>query len=36
VAVAVVLLVRIPEFAWRKFKMVFGWAIVEYAVFAAC
>ena len=31
---AVVLLARIREFAWGKFKMVCGWALLEYAVIA--
>jgi hypothetical protein len=34
VAVAVVMLARVGEFAWGKFRMVFGWALLEYAVIA--
>ena len=34
VAVAVVMLARIGKFAWGKFRMVFGWALLEYAVIA--
>jgi drug/metabolite transporter (DMT)-like permease len=34
VAVTAVLLARVREFAWRKFRLVFGWALLEYAVIA--
>jgi hypothetical protein len=30
----VVLLVRTRDFAWRPFKLVFGWALVAYIVIA--
>jgi hypothetical protein len=32
--VNVVLLARIPEFAWNKFFLVFRWALLAYLVFA--
>jgi hypothetical protein len=32
--VNVVLLARIRDFAWRPFKLVFGWALVAYIVIA--
>lgn len=34
VLVAVVLLARVREFAWAKFRMVYGWALLEYSVIA--
>lgn len=34
VLLAVVLLARVREFAWAKFRMVYGWALLEYAVIA--
>jgi hypothetical protein len=34
VAVAAVALARVKRFAWAKFRMVFGWALLEYAVIA--
>jgi hypothetical protein len=34
VLVAAGLLARTREFAWGKFRMVFGWAMLEYAVIA--
>ena len=34
IVVAAVLLARVRAFAWAKFRMVCGWALLEYAVFA--
>lgn len=34
VLAAVVLLARVPAFAWAKFRLVFGWAFLEYLVIA--
>ena len=34
VLAAAVLLARVREFAWGKFRMVYGWALLEYAVIA--
>jgi hypothetical protein len=34
VIAAAALLARTREFAWGKFRMVFGWALLEYAVIA--
>ena len=34
VAVAAVRLAMVKRFAWAKFRMVFGWALLEYAVIA--
>jgi hypothetical protein len=34
VLTAAVLLARVREFAWGKFRMVFGWAFLEYLVIA--
>lgn len=34
VLTAAVLLARVREFAWAKFRMVFGWAFLEYLVIA--
>jgi len=34
VVAAAAALARIREFAWGKFRMVFGWAMLEYAVIA--
>ena len=34
VTVTAVLLARVREFAWGKFRLVCGWALLEYAVIA--
>lgn len=34
VLTAAVLLARVRDFAWGKFRMVFGWAFLEYLVIA--
>ncbi len=34
VLTAATLLARVRDFAWGKFRMVFGWALLEYAVIA--
>jgi hypothetical protein len=34
VAAAAILLGRVKQFAWSKFRMVCGWALLEYAVIA--
>lgn len=34
VIVTAVLLARVKEFAWAKFRLVCGWALLEYAVIA--
>lgn len=34
VVTAAVLLARVHDFAWGKFRMVFGWAFLEYLVIA--
>jgi len=34
VIVSAVLLAQVKDFAWAKFRLVCGWALLEYAVFA--
>ncbi len=34
-AVAAVWLSRVPNFAWRRFRLVAGWALLAYLVIAA-